>query len=222
MRAFFSPICFAAPLLILASHSATAQTRFFAGAGPGIAILSGGAKADVNANAAALSSYAAVRGAMVHTFAGYHLSEYVSVQAAWSANRNALTLSASLTGTGFYQQQRSSRQQNLGVDLLVYFRDRRSIVRPFLSVGPNAMWFTSEPAGAVVSSGNLPPPGKFSETAPGLRVAAGMDVMHPGGWGFRYAFLENMQRNVIGATLTPPARPVLMNFQHVFGFVKYF
>jgi hypothetical protein len=84
------------------------------------------------------------------------------------------------------------------------------------------MWFSTEPIETVVARGSLSPPVKFAEQAPGVRVAAGVDLMLPSGWGFRYAFLENMQRNVIGSRLSPPAKPVFMNFQHIFGFVKYF
>jgi hypothetical protein len=207
---------------IASSAPVLAQAGRFAGAGPGIAILSAGSEAVIDSSTASLSNYKPARGALVHVFAGIHLSDYWSLQATWSANRNELTMSSSLAAAGFYQQRRSSSQQNLGGDLLLYFRNRRSFVRPFLSVGLNSMWFSSEPIETVAASGSLSPPASFKEQAPGLRVAAGADLMLPSGWGFRYAFLENMQRNVIGASLSPPANPVLMNFQHIFGFVKYF
>ncbi len=199
------------------------EPRFFVGGGPGISILSGGSGANIAATSASLSSYEPKIGPQVHLFGGWNLAEYVSIQAAWSANRNDLIFQASTSDNAFYQQRRKSAQHNVGGDALLYFRNRKSLVRPFLSVGINAMWFRSEPTELIVSKGALSAPATFTARAPGLRVAAGTDLLIRNGWGFRYAFMEHLQqRNVIGLRLTPSAHRQLMNFQHLFGVVKYF
>ena len=209
-------------LLIAATVTASGQLKYFAGAGPGIAILSSASRAAVSAGSASVSNYEPKPGPLLHIFGGWHAWEYVSLQAAWSANRNGLTLSSTIPGSGFYQERRNSSQENLGADALVYFRERRSIVRPFLSAGFNYMWFRSERTELLFSSGTLRAPANFSGRRPGLRVAAGMDVMHRKGWGFRYAFMEHLQGNVIGSRLSPPATTKLMNFQHLFAVIRTF
>ncbi|MEO7649759.1 MAG: hypothetical protein ABIZ80_04775, partial [Bryobacteraceae bacterium] len=124
-------------LLIASTVTASGQPKYFAGAGPGMAILSSASGVSVSAASASVSNYGPRLGPLLHIFGGWHAWEYVSLQAAWSANRNGLTFSSSVPGSGFYQQRRSSSQKNVGADALVYFRERRSIVRPFLSVGFN-------------------------------------------------------------------------------------
>ncbi|MEO6758863.1 MAG: hypothetical protein ABIO24_05370 [Saprospiraceae bacterium] len=210
-------------LTLLTWTCAVAQTpRFFVGGGPGVSIISGGSGAVVGPVVASISNYEPKVGRQVHVFGGWNPWEYISVQGAWSANRNTLTFN-SATADSFYQQKRKSSQQNVGGDMLLYFRERKSFVRPFLSVGVNYMWFKSAPTEVVASSGTLLPPPMFSDQASGLRVAAGTDLVHKNGWGFRYAFMEHLQqRNVIGTRLTPGAQRQLMNFQHLFGIIKYF
>ncbi|MBI2686614.1 MAG: hypothetical protein HYX27_09885 [Acidobacteria bacterium] len=209
-------------LAVLTATGAIAQPRYFIGAGPGISILSGGSGSQVTASAAAISNYEPKAGAEAHVFGGWHPWEYLSVQAAWSASRNGLTFNAT-TPNGFYRQQRKSSQQNVGADALLYFRERKSPVRPFLSVGLNHMWFSSDPTSTTASGGALLPPPRYTGRAWGLRVAAGADLVRRNGWGFRYAFMEHLQqRNVIGLRLEPAARRQLMTFQHIFGIVKYF
>lgn len=201
---------------------AAAQPRYFLGGGPGAAVLSGASGSAVNQNSVEISAYQPRLGALAHVFGGWHISEYVSLQGAWSANWNDLVYSAS-SDAGFFQQEQNSFQQNLGADTLLYFRNRRSFVRPFLSAGLNYMRFRSNVT-ELRTIGGQPPsvPGNFRAEEPGLRVAAGADLLLPNGWGFRYAFLENLQRNVAGRQLSPPAGGPLMTFQHIFGLIKYF
>ena len=226
MIAFVSPLRVRALVsltFLLVPFSMAQPPRFFVGGGPGISILSGGSGAVLGPASASISNYEPKIGKQIHIFGGWNPWEYVSVQAAWSANRNALIFNSTVGTTGFYRQRRKSAQQNLGTDFLLYFRDRKSVVRPFLSVGLNHMWFRSEPVEVTASGGALLPPPRFTDQAVGLRVAAGTDLVHRNGWGFRYAFMEHLQqRNVIGLRLTPSADRPLMNFQHIFGVVKYF
>lgn len=210
-------------LTLLTLTCAIAQpSRFFVGGGPGVAVLSGGSGAVVGPAAASISNYEPKIGAQAHVFGGWNPWEYISLQGAWSFNRNALTFN-STAANGFYRQERKSSQQNAGADLMLYFRERKSFVRPFLSAGVNYMWFKSTPTEVVAASGPLLPPPMYSDRAFGFRVAAGTDLVHRNGWGFRYAFMEHLQqRNVIGLRLTPRAPGQLMNFQHLFGIIKYF
>lgn len=219
-RTGLAPFTVALTLLPIAA----AQTpRFFAGAGPGIAILSAASGTAISADRAALSNYAPKLGLMGHVFFGWHANEYLSLQGAWSYQTNDLTLSATASNGAFYQQRRDSRQHNGGGEVLLYFRNRRSFVRPFLSAGLGLQRIASDAAATLTQQGSIAlPPAAFTATEPGLRVAAGADLLLGKGWGLRYAFLETLQRNPIGRRLTPSAGSPLMNFHHVFGFVKYF
>ncbi|MBC7925594.1 MAG: hypothetical protein H7039_08050 [Bryobacteraceae bacterium] len=202
--------------------SAQEPKRFFVGGGPGMAILSAGSAATINSQTTAFSNYEPRLGALAHAFGGWHFSEYVTAQVAWSGNRNSLTFAATNSAADTYQQRRKSSQQNAGADALLYFRDRRSFVRPFLSVGFNYMWFRSEATSLAFSTAPTSAPPDFSDSVAGLRVAAGTDLLLRNGWGARYAFMEHLQTNVIGKRLSPRATNPLMNFQHLFGVVKYF
>lgn len=213
--------------LALPVSPAVAQPRYFTGAGGGIAALSGGGSSTIGAQASAISLYKPGLGPAVHAYFGRHAWEYVGVQAAWSWNRNPLTFSSSASlGDGpaaVYEQKRSSSQHGLGADVLLYFRERRSFIRPFLAVGVNWMRLESKAQSLSTASGPvLLPPAAFTANKPGLRAAAGIDLMHRSGWGLRYAFLETIQANAIGARLAPRTQGALMNFQNQFSLVKYF
>jgi hypothetical protein len=120
-------------------------------------------------------------------------------------------------------QSRNSSQHSGFGDALLYFRNRGSGVRPFLLVGIGVMHFASLVEGSPTFTGTPAlPPRSFSATEPGLRVAAGIDLLSRRRWGFRYMFLETIQRNPISRQLSPPGTRGLANFQNMFGFVKYF
>jgi hypothetical protein len=215
----------ALPFFLSIVCCASAESRYFVGGGTGLAILSADASSSIDEGSSALSRYAPRKGPIVHAFAGVHAGGYISVQGEWSWNRNTLTLSGAefRGGESAWEQSRSSSQHNVGADGLLYFRDRRSWVRPYLSVGINWMRFRSEEKQILVRR-NAPsiPPRSLLANEPGLRVAAGIDVMHPSGWGFRYAFIENIQRNPIGRLLAPAGSASLMNFQNQFAVIRYF
>lgn len=181
----------------------------------------------LTAASTAISQYKPENGPLVHAFGGRHLREYLSVQGAWSWNRNALALVSSKVEGGretAYEQARMSVQHNAAADLLLYFRNRTSFARPFLSVGLGVMRFAStDPLLRVAKGSPILPGARFSATKPGLRAAAGIDLMFgQTGWGFRYAFLETIQGNPVSAQLDPPGQRGLANFQNIFGLVKYF
>lgn len=207
--------------------NAMGQAVWFAGGGPGISTLSGDARSIISASSTAISQYKPENGPIAHLFAGRHVHEYLSVQGAWSWNRNAVALVSSRVEAGretLYEQGRRSSQNNGAVDALLYFRNRASFARPFLSVGLGVMSFRSgDPELRVVKGSPVLPAAAFSAVKPGLRVAAGIDLMlGRSGWGFRYAFLETIQGNPVSPRLDPPGQRGLANFQNLFGIVKYF
>jgi hypothetical protein len=195
-------------LLLFACAPGWAQAIPFAGGGPGLAQLSGGAASQgLGASSAAVSFYDAAAGPLVHGFGGMHLNNYLSVQGAYHWNRNGVTYTESITGPrpAFGERSVQVSQHQIGGDLLVYFRDTQSWVRPYLGVGFAVTQFTG-----------------VSSTRAGLRAAAGLDVIHKSGWGFRYSFLETITGNPIGEAMRPPSGKKLMTFQNLFGVVKYF
>jgi hypothetical protein len=126
-------------------------------------------------------------------------------------------------GTNFYQQPRSSRQNAFIADLLVYMRDRRSRVRPYLSGGLGAVRLSSSVEGPTNSQGVLKvPPPEFASTFAGFRVAVGMDVRLTPGWFFRYSFSETISDNSISAEMGPRPSGLLKNFQNLFGIIRTF
>ena len=217
-------------LLLLALAAApvalSQQSAWFAGGGPGISTLSGDAQAQITGTLTALSKYKPENGVLVHLFAGRHWREYLSMQAAYSTNRNDLTLISTRVAGGAettYEQARNSRRHDVAADVLVYFRGRDSFVRPYLGIGLGVMALTSEATALRVSKGQpVLPPGSFSATKPGLRAAAGIDLILKKGWGVRYAFLETIQANPLSVRLDPPGQRGLAHFQNLFGIVKYF
>ena len=167
----------------------------------------GGAAALSNAAAAsnapvAASNYDSKIGPVFSAADGYHFTDWISAQAAYTWNRNRVT-ATEVTSAAFRQSLRDVRQDALDADLLVYFRPRTSRIRPYLSAGPG--WVR------VQATNHL-----------GLRVAVGADLMLKKGWGLRYSFSEMMSANPIATGLRPPAGGKLMNFQNLFGVVKVF
>lgn len=200
--------------------------QWYAGGGAGISTLSGDARSILTPGVTAISQYKPENGPLIHVFAGRHIREYLSVQAGWSWNRNAIALLSTRVEGGnetTYEQARRSSQQSGAFDFLLYFRGRSSFARPFLSTGVGLMRFESrDPLLRVAKGRPAFPPDSFAATKPGLRVAAGIDLMFGKGWGLRYAFLETIQANPISAQLSPKGQRGMANFQNLFGLVKYF
>jgi hypothetical protein len=186
-------------LLSILLPSAAWGQFYVAGLG-GAASLSNGASA--GGTPAAASNYAATAGAAFQAAAGYHFSDWVSVQGfyIWNRNRVVTTL---VQGNALSQSSEIVPQRALGVDGMMYFRARSSRIRPYLSGGP--AWVRI-----------------LGENKLGFRTAVGMDVRIRSGWSARYSFSEMMTANPLAQRLTPSAGGLLMNFENVVGFTKTF
>ena len=197
--------------------AAAQDVGYFAGAVAGVATLSG--------DPSFVSKYKPENGAAVNVFVGAHLREYVTVQANYTWNRNDITLAsgaASDTGTRFYEQPRASSQHAVVGDLLVYFRERASRIRPYLSGGFGIVRFETDSQDTSVDGGLPLPPIRFTSTDVILRVAIGVDVPVGHGWNVRYSFSESIGPNPISRALDPPGSRGLMNFQNLVGLLRKF
>jgi hypothetical protein len=198
----------------------------YVGVSGGFAILSGDGGAIVGRNGTSISLYKPETGGALNVFVGHHLSDYVSVQGNYAWNRNNLTLNSatfSSSGEASYEETRSSSQHGFIGDVLVYFRDRRSWIRPYLSAGAGLVRLSSreEQITAVVGPAAVPP-STFAATNAALRVAVGADLKLHRGWSFRYSFSETLTVNPISDRLSPPGQGNLKNFHNLFGLVKAF
>lgn len=203
-----------------------AQRTPFAGGMAGISALSADGRSLTSGSTSAVSLYKPENGAALNLFAGVHLTEFVSLQGNYVWNRNHLTLTSTQASAGaglFYEESRTSAQHGFIGDLLVYFRNRSSWARPYLSAGSGLVYFSSREKSILAVSGMPPlPPREFTSSAPALRVAVGIDFTLRSNWAFRYSFSETIRRNPISAQLAPPGQRNLANFQNLFGFVRRF
>lgn len=200
-------------------------SRWYAGGVIGVSALSADAEHAVDQDSLVVSLYKPETGAAANAFAGAHLSDYLTLQANYIWNRNALTLVSSRgdsSGTVFYEQPRDSTQHAVIGDVLVYFRAHQSRFRPYLSVGAGFLRLTSSPDGPSVIRGLEPPADRLEEWRPVLRVAVGIDFRTGSRWRVRYSFSESLSRNPISQALTPPAGRRLANFQNLVGLVRSF
>lgn len=214
-------------LSLLACGAARAQSspRLFVGAAAGISTLSADAQSEITSARVDVSLYKPENGPAVNIFLGVHLHDYVTVQANYIWNRNDVALAsvrASDTGPVFYEQPRTAFQHALVGDLLAYFRDRHSAVRPYLSVGLGVVRLDTNEAGQSQVRGATLPPTRIQATHPLLRVAVGIDVAVGSWWRARYSFSESVSGNPISAQLSPPGQRNLANFQNLFGLVRAF
>ncbi|MFN7994615.1 MAG: outer membrane beta-barrel protein [Bryobacteraceae bacterium] len=208
-------------LLCGTAVSAIAQDNVFAGVIGGIATLSADARTAIGSLPAA-GAYKPENGPALNVFGGWNFSEYVSLQGNYIRNTNDVALSEILGADSFEQARGSSQDAFIG-DLLLFFRNRRSWVRPYLSAGGGPVRIESRATALRYSSGALPlPPDEFSTVRFGFRVAVGIDLLSKSGWGFRYSFSETKSGNPFSGQLSPPGQRRLANFQNLFGFVKYF
>lgn len=215
-------------LLILAffiyAPEVFASTIPYAGAIGGIATLSADAGSQSTSEGLRLSSYSPVNGGALNIFVGAHVHDYFSVQVNYIWNRNDLVLNSSSSGTNtFYQQARSSSQHAGVLDFLLYFRNRRSWIRPYLGTGGGIIHLNSRAERLIASGGSpLLPPSTFSSTRPVFRSHVGMDIRISQRLNFRYSFSEFIGKNDISKHLSPAAPRRLANFQNLFGFVVRF
>ena len=201
-----------------------AEGPYYAGALGGVSTLSADGSHSFAPGASSTSLYKPENGPLLSLFAGVHLNDYLSVQGNYVWNRNDVTL-VSLTapasgGATAYEQVRASRQHGVFGDLLLYFRSRKSWVRPYLSAGAGVASFRSEEKRLESESG-MPalPPRVFSATKAGFRAAVGVDLSLGKTLQFRYSFAETIQGNEFSRYLSPPGQRNLAHFQNLFGIV---
>ena len=198
----------------------------FAGGAIGVTTLSADGQTVITAATSSVSSYKPENGWTAQLFYGRHVFDYFSVQGTFTANRNAVTLSAVAAGAGqdaAYEQTRGSRHQMYGAEAMAYFRSRASGLRPYLSAGGGVNHFSSSAGRIAVQRGALAlPPAAFSAVKPYGRVAVGIDVRLAAGWKFRFSFAESILKNPVSAQLSPPGKRNLASFQNLFGFVREF
>jgi hypothetical protein len=215
----------AAILLLLATTVAEAQQsrRVFVGAVAGVSTLSADARSEITTDGADVSLYKPENGPALNVLVGMHLREYVTVQANYIWNRNDLTLASVRStdrGPSFYEQPRTNSQHAIVGDLLVYFRERRSVVRPYLSVGVGVVRLETLADGPARSRSAVLPAETLRASRATLRVAVGLDLTVGRGWSVRYSFSEGVSGNPISAQLSPPGQRNLANFQNLFGVVR--
>jgi hypothetical protein len=198
----------------------------YVGANTGFAILSGDGRAIVGTTGDSISLYKPETGGAFNLFVGRHLTDYLTVQGNYIWNSNDLTLNSvtsSPSGQASYQEMRSSTQHGVIGDVLLYFRSRRSWVRPYLSAGSGLVHLNSREKQITSFVGAaILPPRSFASTRPALRVAVGADLKLRCGWSFRYSFSETLTSNPISDRLSPAGQGNLKNFQNLFGLVKAF
>ena len=215
-----------ASVTIVAGSWPARGSDFYVGALGGLATLSADGHYILSGTSSETSLYKPENGAALNVFGGWDFSQYATLQANYIWNRNDLTLVSTAfgpAGASSYQQARTSEQSSAIADLLVYFRNRKSRVRPYLSGGTGAVWLSSSAKALITTMGSASiPPQHFSDTNVGLRVAVGMDVRLAQGWWFRYSFSETISSNSISDELFPPGQRMLKNFQNLFGLVRRF
>ena len=157
---------------------------------------------------------------------GRHLSDYLSLQGSYGWNRNDLTLTSSqstVDANAFAEEVRTATQHSVLAELLLYFRNRKSSVRPYLSAGAGVVHLSS-PTESIRSVRGVPQlaSGAIGSTSGAFRVAVGVDLFIRNGWAFRFTFSETIRDNAISEQLSPPGERKLAHFQNLFGFVKHF
>lgn len=201
-----------------------AQRVPFAGVIAGVADISADASSVNTSQGPNISLYKPENGPALNLFAGMHLAPYLSVQANYIWNRNELTLnSSSPDSKSYFEEQRSSSQQALIFDLLVYVRSLNSRIRPYLSFGTGPVRFSStqEKVTAIEGTPALPPE-HFSSVRLAFRSAVGMDFQLTPRTALRYSFSETIRHNDISAQLSPPGQRSLANYQNLIGVVIRF
>ena len=205
-------------LVVLMAQPCHGQRYFFAALG-GISTLSadGATRLDT---VTAVSLYKPENGPAWNVAAGAHWNDWISVQANYIWNRNDLAITE-IRDLARLEQDRRATQNAAIFDLLLYFRPRRSRIRPYLSAGTGLVHLNTVAAGPV--RGDLAPvPPEAASTKLPLRVAVGINLLWRNGWGFRYSFSETRTGNPLSADLSPRGSRGLANFQNLFGLVKYF
>jgi hypothetical protein len=212
--------------ILLSPVFVQAQSRFFAGGIGGIATLSADGQTLITPESVAFSTYRPSNGAALNVFAGAHLNNFLSLQGNYIWNRNQITVTSSKASSdslAVSEEKRGSSQHGGILDLLLYFRNRESWVRPYLSAGSGVVHFKSDHREWLNDRGTPARlPIEFTSTELALRVAVGIDIAVGRQSAVRYSFSETIRKNPISSRQSPPGERNLANFQNLFGIVKYF
>ena len=213
--------------LFFASVAASsAQAQFYAGALGGVSTLSGDTSAAIHSTATNFSTYNPQNGPALNGLFGRHFNDFFSAQGDYVWNRNSLNFIGAAVDSGMladYEEMRQSSQQSLFISALIYFRRRRSWVRPYLSVGTGWVHLSSTEQKIILTQGSPAlPPNEFSSNLIALRVPVGIDVRLHDGWRLRYTFAETLSKNPISDELSPPGPHSFKNFQNLIGIVREF
>ena len=215
--------------VLVIGFPAASQVRgadYYVGGIAALSTLSADGASVVSSTASEVSGYKPENGPALNLFFGRYLKDYVSFQGNFIWNSNSLTLfsnNISPTGASYYSETRTSSQAAVTGDVLVFFRRRGSLFRPYLSAGTGILHLASSQSRVQFVSGSpVLPPGSFSANAAVLRVAVGIDVKLGRGFSIRYSFSETSSTNPISDQLSPPGSRWLKNFQNLWGFVKDF
>jgi hypothetical protein len=154
-----------------------AQAQLYVGVLGGLSTLSGDARSVLRPGSSAFSSYDPENGGTVELLLGRHFSDHFTIRADYIWNRNELTLTSAAFDNGTqqgYQATRRSSQQSAIADLLVYFRERDSRLRPYLSVGAGLVHFASsqERLEQILGTPDLPPQRFSSNMTPSMFQSA--------------------------------------------------
>lgn len=213
-------------LLVVLILKPSAQGQLYVGVLGGVSALSVDARSSFSSGSSAFSSYDPKNGGTFELLGGKHLSDYFTIQGSYIWNVNTLHVGAGSflnTGQVGYQQTRGSSQSSFIAGVLVYFRNRDSRLRPYLSVGTGLVHFSSSEEHLDEAVGDpVLPPRNFSANTIALHVPVGMDVKLGKGWAFRYTFSETISKNPIDDRLSPSPQHAFKNFLNLFGFIKQF
>ncbi len=211
---------------LLMGVTAVSYGQWYAGGTAGFSTISADGQTVINGSSTAVSLYKPENGPAVQLFVGRHWREYLSTQGSYSWNRNPLQFTGARIEGGqeaTFEQKRSSRQNVVTGEGLIYFRPRSSRFRPYVLGGLGMVNVSSAAGAVVVAKGRVVlPPERFSATRLHWRTAVGMDFRFKEGWRFRYSFWENVSANPFSRELVPRGKRNLANFQNMFGFVKEF
>ena len=123
------------PMIFLAQP---ARAQMYAGALGGISTLSGDTRVIINSTSTNFSTYNPNNGPALNALLGKHLTDIFAVQGDYVWNRNSLDFTEGAFDSGSpsaYEETHHSSQQSLFGSVLVYFRNRKSWIRPYLSIG---------------------------------------------------------------------------------------
>ncbi len=169
-----------------------------------------------------MSLYQPTRGMAFNAGGGWLAGDWIGLQANYIYNRNAIRL-VDVAGPQSLERNLRTGQVAWIVDGLFFVRPRSSWLRPYLSFGLGAVRYDRE---LLSSSGGFlggaiqtTPPASWH---PAIRIAVGADLLLRNRWGFRYSFSETVTRKFAGNDLQRPPASHLMNFQNLFGVVRYF